>query len=386
MPGNTFSFKEATLSPEVLAEQSLSNYKGGAGYDASNSNGTSLFSQGSTVVIERYYDYTQNNYYGSYYDEFGNYEQPEYKSTCPSSEVSNQCSGGNTECPNPRQGYPSDGSPSVNDSLGYLVALVAIYSLLAGYISTVLPMKNGAANKFYFPFQMSFWCAKHRHNESEEQDGVEAVNVSKTYGKVEALKPFNLKMQPSQVTALLGHNGAGKSTFVNLLCCEQNQTGGDILVKGHSVASSQQTIRKMIGECKQDDILWPNLTALEHLELFGGIRGVPKADIAAVTQKWLESVDLENVQHVRAGAFSGGMKRRLSVALATIGYAPIVVLDEPTTGEYYRLHQAPSQILFGQIHFFACICLVGMDPVSRRFVWKHISEIKAGRVILLTTQ
>jgi len=114
----------------------------------------------------------------------------------------------------------------------------------------------------------------------------------------------------------------------------------------------------MIGECKQDDFLWNTLTAREHLMLFAGIRGVKKADMAATVQKWLESVDLDNVAHVRAGAYSGGMKRRLSVACASIGNSKIVVLDEPTTG---------------------------MDPVSRRFVWKHISEIKEGKVILLTT-
>ena len=82
----------------------------------------------------------------------------------------------------------------------------------------------------------------------------------------------------------------------------------------------------MIGECRQDDILWPDLTASEHLELFGGIRGVRREDVDDTVQRWLESVDLDGVRDVRAGAFSGGMKRRLSVALATIGNARIVVL------------------------------------------------------------
>ena len=90
----------------------------------------------------------------------------------------------------------------------------------------------------------------------------------------------------------------------------------------------------MIGECKQDDILWPNLTAREHLELFGGLRGVSKEDMAHTVQRWLDSVDLDLVQHTRVSSFSGGMKRRLSVALATIGNVKIVVLDEPTTGTF----------------------------------------------------
>lgn len=362
--GNSFSFAEASQSPEVLATESLANYKRDSGetvydpknvqrsleaiYDPNNTNGTSLFPQGSIIVTEAYYDWTIR---------YNNNDEP--KSTCPSSEVSNLCGEYSSECHNPKLGYPSTGSSSVNDIIGYLTSLIVIYSLLAAYWSSVFPMGNGAAMKFYFPFQLKYWCANRGSSEGDgEDEGVRAVNVSKSYGNVEALKPFSLTMKSGEVTAILGHNGAGKSTFVNLLCCDQNSTNGDILVHGHSVASEQYAIRKMTGECKQDDILWPNLTAREHLELFGGIRGVSKEDMASTVQQWLESVDLDNVQHMRAGAFSGGMKRRLSVALATIGDASIVVLDEPTTG---------------------------MDPVSRRFVWKHISDIKTGRVILLTT-
>ena len=349
LPGNTFTSAEATQSPEDLAQLALSNYKGGKGYDPSNTNGTSLFPQGSTILLESSY-IPWDVYYGSW--------QSEQLSNCPSSETVNLCSD-YTTCVNPKEGYPSIGSPSFNARIGFLASLVVIYSILAAYVLAVLPMGNGAAMKFYFPFD--FRCKRRRDN-PEGQDGVEAVNVSKSYGKVEALKPFSLMMKPSQVTAILGHNGAGqsqffsvsrdyktlttdslifastlcvpgKSTFVNLLCCEQNPSSGDIHVQGHSVASSEKyAIRKMIGECKQDDILWPLLTAREHLELFGGLRGVSKKDMAHTVQRWLDSVDLDSVQHARVSSFSGGMKRRLSVALSTIGDVKIVVLDEPTTG------------------------------------------------------
>lgn len=100
---------------------------------------------------------------------------------------------------------------------------------------------------------------------------------------------------------------------------------------GLSLSDDQYQIRKIIGECRQDDILWPNLTAREHLELFAGIRGVPKHEMAETIQEWLESVDLDEVQHSRVSSFSGGMKRRLSVAMSTIGGSKIIVLDEPTT-------------------------------------------------------
>jgi ABC-type multidrug transport system ATPase subunit len=84
--------------------------------------------------------------------------------------------------------------------------------------------------------------------------------------------------------------------------------------------------------CFPDDYLWPDLTAKEHLELFAGLRGVKPAEQEEIVQKWLESVDLADVQLQYSSAYSGGMKRRLSVALATIGDRPLVILDEPTTG------------------------------------------------------
>ena len=83
----------------------------------------------------------------------------------------------------------------------------------------------------------------------------------------------------------------------------------------------------------QDDYLWPDLTAREHLALFAGLRGVDSSELDDTVQKWLESVDLAEVQSQYSSAFSGGMKRRLSVALATIGDRPLIILDEPTTGK-----------------------------------------------------
>lgn len=85
----------------------------------------------------------------------------------------------------------------------------------------------------------------------------------------------------------------------------------------------------------QDDYLYPSLTANEHLSLFAGLRGVDPEEIDEMVQKWLESVDLDSVQHQYSGEFSGGMKRRLSLALSTIGGRPVIVLDEPTTGKFF---------------------------------------------------
>jgi ATP-binding cassette, subfamily A (ABC1), member 3 len=104
-------------------------------------------------------------------------------------------------------------------------------------------------------------------------------------------------------------------------------------VFGHSVKDDPFAVRRLVGNCKQDDYLWPNLSAKEHLDIVGGLRGVDPDEHEEIVQKWLESVDLDGVQHQSSSAFSGGMKRRLSLALSTIGARLLIVLDEPTTGE-----------------------------------------------------
>lgn len=126
--------------------------------------------------------------------------------------------------------------------------------------------------------------------------------------------------------------GIGKTTLSSILCCEIDGTKGDIRVFGNSVATDSFLVRQMVGLCKQDDYLWPKLSGKEHLELFAGLRGVASDNLGNTVQKWLQSVDLDSVQLDYASAYSGGMKRRLSVALATIGDRPLLVLDEPTTG------------------------------------------------------
>jgi len=357
LPNNVFSVSQVGKSPEVLAKESMANFRGVSVdelYSPRNTNGTSLFEQGSTIVLDN------RDIPYSYY-----HEDP--RSNCPSGNLSDLCNDYSKHCRSPTSDYPSSDSPSVFDCFGFLATLVAIYTVLAAYVAQVLPMRNGAAIKMYSPLLPRYW-----KNESididtaqgeDEEEGrglirVQAVDVEKSYGQVKALKPFSFDLRVGEITALLGHNGAGKTTFANILSCEQNTTGGDILVFGHSIVDQPHRVRKMMGLCKQDDYLWPTLNVREHLEIFGSIRGIFSSEIPETVQKWLESLDLDLVSSVYSSTLSGGMKRRLSVGISTIGGASVVCLDEPTTG---------------------------MDPISRRCVWKHIDEIKSDRVILLTT-
>ncbi|GFP99357.1 ABC transporter a family member 2 [Phtheirospermum japonicum] len=175
-----------------------------------------------------------------------------------------------------------------------------------------------------------------------------------------ALKGIWLNFPKDQLFCLLGPNGAGKTTTINCLTGITPATGGDALVYGYSVRSStgMSNVRRMIGVCPQFDILWDALSGQEHLYLFASIKGLKPSSIKLVAQKLLAEVKLTDDAKVRSCSYSGGMKRRLSVAIALIGEPKLLILDEPTTG---------------------------MDPITRRHVWDVIENAKQGRAIILTT-
>jgi len=173
-----------------------------------------------------------------------------------------------------------------------------------------------------------------------------------------AVKDTCMALQEGKLLALLGQNGAGKSTTISILSGLTPPSSGDALIHGFSVVHQMHRIRRIMGICPQHDILFDDLTAKEHIELYAGLKGVMKADWEKLTRERLEAVKLWDVRDARACTYSGGMKRRLSLVISTIGDPHVVFMDEPTTG---------------------------MDPVNRRHVWSFIEKFKKGRVIVLTT-
>lgn len=169
-----------------------------------------------------------------------------------------------------------------------------------------------------------------------------------------------LAIEQDQLFCLLGPNGAGKTTTINCLTGVLPPTHGDALVYGQSIRSTggMDKIRSLMGVCPQFDVLWPELTGAEHLTLYGRVKGCGWKGVEPESARLLEKVKLTYAAGQRTGAYSGGMKRRLSVAIALLGDPKVVYLDEPTTG---------------------------MDPISRRYVWDIIQEAKVGRAIVLTT-
>lgn len=152
-------------------------------------------------------------------------------------------------------------------------------------------------------------------------------------------------------------SGAGKTTTLSMLVGLLRCTDGDAEVFGNSL-KDLNAIRKLEGVCPQHDVVWEQMTAREHIEMFAGLKGVPPHLVEQEVRDRLGDVELMEVSEGFAGSFSGGMRRRLSVAMALTANPAICYLDEPTTG---------------------------MDPVSRRKVWNLLEREKRKRCVILTT-
>jgi len=173
-----------------------------------------------------------------------------------------------------------------------------------------------------------------------------------------AVERVDLELYEGQIFVLLGPNGAGKTTAISMLTGLIEPTSGTATFFGQDVYENITAARASLGVCPQHDVLWPELTVSEHLTIFSAIKGVPPEKVSEEVKKIIAQVGLTEKVSTRVSALSGGMKRKLSVAIALIGGSKVVILDEPTSG---------------------------MDPYSRRSTWNIIQSARQGRIVLLTT-
>ncbi|KAK3091975.1 hypothetical protein FSP39_024134 [Pinctada imbricata] len=265
-----------------------------------------------------------------------------------------------------------------------LVVDIVLYGLLARYLENVLPGQYGARHKPWFIFMPSYWCGKKDHSQKhfddtttffgndiedvpsdlKEKSAVRIFNLVKEFKTkeetVKAVNGLSLEIYEGQITCLLGHNGAGKTTLINMLSGLMQPTKGNASVLGYDICNQDDIheMRRSTGVCPQHNILHDLLTCVEHLVMYGAIKGVPPDSIDKMVDEALDHVGLADQKNKYAKDLSGGQKRKLSVAIAIIGDPKIIFLDEPTAG---------------------------MDPYSRRHLWSVLKEKKKGRVILLTT-
>ena len=159
---------------------------------------------------------------------------------------------------------------------------------------------------------------------------VEAVR--KRYGGIDALKGVSLAVEPGEVFGLLGPNGAGKTTLLSIVAGLLAPDGGTVRLTGRAFDPADRQLRRLVGIGTQDLAVYPELTARENLVFFGRLYGMGDPDLAARVAELLAAVGLTDRADDRAGTFSGGMKRRLNLAVAVVHRPTLLLLDEPTTG------------------------------------------------------
>ena len=194
---------------------------------------------------------------------------------------------------------------------------------------------------------------------SEEATGIVIEGLTKDYGDVRAVDGLTLSISEAEVFGLLGPNGSGKTTTINCLTGILKPTSGTIRVGGFDVRTQGREARQIMGVSPQETAVYQYLTGRENVELFGKLYSISKGTLGPRVDYVLEKVGLMEESGRRVGKYSGGMKRRVSIAMALVIDPKIVLLDEPT---------------------------VGMDPQARRSVWDFILELRdKGKTIVLTT-
>lgn len=187
---------------------------------------------------------------------------------------------------------------------------------------------------------------------------IKTNNLTKKYKDKTAVDNLNLSVNKGEVYALLGVNGAGKSTTIKMLSCLVNPTSGDAELMGKSIRKDETEVKQIISVSPQETSVAPNLTVRENLEFIAGVFGFSKAEAKAKATKMIEDFDMADIEKSRAKILSGGWQRRLSIAMALITEPEIIFLDEPT---------------------------LGLDVLARRELWKHIRKLKGKITIILTT-
>uniref|UniRef100_A0A8C4U5Z7 ATP-binding cassette sub-family A member 2 n=1 Tax=Falco tinnunculus TaxID=100819 RepID=A0A8C4U5Z7_FALTI len=263
-------------------------------------------------------------------------------------------------------------------SMMMLIVDAVVYGVLTWYIEAVHPGMFGLPRPWYFPFQKSYWLGNGRVETwewtwpwSQETRGIEEepthlplvvcidklTKVYKTDKKL-ALNKLSLNLYENQVVSFLGHNGAGKTTTMSILTGLFPPTSGSATIYGHDIRTEMDEIRKNLGMCPQHNVLFDRLTVEEHLWFYSQLKSMAEEEIRKEMDKMIEDLELSNKRHSLVQTLSGGMKRKLSVAIAFVGGSRAVILDEPTAG---------------------------VDPYARRAIWDLILKYKTGRTILLST-
>uniref|UniRef100_A0A4X2LSZ3 P-type phospholipid transporter n=1 Tax=Vombatus ursinus TaxID=29139 RepID=A0A4X2LSZ3_VOMUR len=261
-------------------------------------------------------------------------------------------------------------SPMEGDEFSFLLSVkmmlmdAVLYGFLAWYLDQVLPGDYGIPLPWFFLLQESYWLGGEDTFFERELPGlvpgVCVRNLVKVfdYHSKPAVDRLNITFYENQITAFLGHNGAGKTTTMSILTGLLPATSGTVLIGGKDIETSMDSIRQNLGMCPQHNILFHHLTVAEHILLYAQLKGKSRKEAYLEMETMLEDTGLHHKRNEEAQNLSGGMQRKLSVAIAFVGDAKVIVLDEPTSG---------------------------VDPYSRRSIWDLLLKYRSGRTIIMST-
>uniref|UniRef100_A0A3Q3LC94 P-type phospholipid transporter n=1 Tax=Mastacembelus armatus TaxID=205130 RepID=A0A3Q3LC94_9TELE len=284
------------------------------------------------------------------------------------------------------QWYNIGKSPEEGERYTFIVSIfmmlldALLYWILTWYIENVFPGQYGIPKPWYFPFTASYWCGRPSvidvdpsllkcpslQNEYMEKPppnmkaGVSIRDLVKIYknGKKLAVDGLSLDFYENQITSFLGHNGAGKTTTMSILTGLFPPTSGTALINGYDINTDMDSIRKYLGMCPQHNVLFNELTVEEHIYFYARLKGCSRDELKIEMDQMIKDVGLPHKRKDLAKNLSGGMQRKLSVAIAFVGGSKIIILDEPTAG---------------------------VDPYARRGIWELLLKYKQGRTIILST-
>ena len=189
-------------------------------------------------------------------------------------------------------------------------------------------------------------------------NAIETTALKKMYGPKTAVESLDLAIAEGELFALLGVNGAGKTTTIKMLCCLTKPAAGDARILGDSIRENPEAVKEKINVSPQETAVARNLTVRENLEMIAGIYGFDRNASREKAESMIKAFSLEEVQNAKARTLSGGMQRRVSIAMALISDPKILFLDEPT---------------------------LGLDVLARRELWSAIRKLKGKITVILTT-
>ncbi|OGO37032.1 MAG: hypothetical protein A2147_11270 [Chloroflexi bacterium RBG_16_57_8] len=188
---------------------------------------------------------------------------------------------------------------------------------------------------------------------------VTVQNLHKSFNEHRAVNEVSFSIFKGEIFGLLGPNGAGKTTTIRILSTVLEPDHGDVVIGGHSITKNAEAVRQLIGVCPQELAFYPDLSAMENLVFFGRMVGLDSKEARTQATAHLEQMGLLERAKGKVDKYSGGMKRRVNLAIALMGHPQLLFLDEPT---------------------------VGIDPQSRNNIYETIVNLKKnGMTVLYTT-